>query len=120
MRTPYVLLIDLICVIGFAFAGRGAHSEALGLGSVAATAWPFLIGAVVGWGVFRAWRKPLDLRTGALVMGATVVVGHLVRVLAGGSTHWSFILVSLIALTVLLVGWRLVAWTILHRRGVRV
>lgn len=119
MGTPVVLLVDLICVVAFASLGRGAHAESVGIASVAGTAWPFLLGALAGWGVLRAWRTPLALGTAAGIMAITVAVGHLVRVLAGGSTHWSFVLVSVVALTVLMLGWRLVARLILRRQQVR-
>ncbi|SDB93876.1 Protein of unknown function [Raineyella antarctica] len=118
MRTPFVLLVDLVCVVAFATLGRGAHGEAVGVAQVADTAWPFLVGCLAGWGVLRAWRTPLRLGTAAGLMAITVVVGHSVRVLAGGSTHWTFVVVSIVALTVLLLGWRIVARTILRRQGV--
>lgn len=120
MRAPVVLFVDLVCVVAFASVGRGAHAEAVGLALVAGTAWPFLVGALAGWGLLRAWRTPLALGTAAGIMAITVVVGHAVRVLAGGSTHWSFVLVSLVALSVLLLGWRVVARLILRRQGANV
>lgn len=120
MRTPVVLLVDLVCVVAFSTLGRGAHAEAVGVALVAGTAWPFLVGALAAWGVLRAWRTPLALGTAAGIMAITIAVGHLLRVVAGGSTHWSFILVSLVALTVLLLGWRLVARLILRRQGATV
>ncbi|MEA5153515.1 DUF3054 domain-containing protein [Raineyella sp.] len=118
MRTPYVLLLDLVCVVVFAALGRGAHGEAVGLGSVAATAWPFLLGCLAGWGVLRLWRDGTRPLNGLWLMLVTVVIGHTVRVLTGGSTHWTFVLVSVITLSVLLVGWRLVASAVLRRRSV--
>ena len=120
MRAPSVLLVDLVCVVAVASLGRGAHAEAVGIASVAGTAWPFLLGFLAGWGVLRAWRTPLRLTTAAGLMAITVALGHTVRVLAGGSTHWSFVLVSIIALSVLLLGWRIVARLILRRQGVTV
>lgn len=116
VRAAYVLLADLIGVVVFALAGRGAHGEGTGAGAVALTAWPFLVGCLVSWAAVRAWREPLRPRTGGALVIGTVLVGHVLRVLTGGTTHWSFILVSIIALTVLLVGWRLVAGVILRRR----
>ncbi|WP_228488925.1 DUF3054 domain-containing protein [Raineyella fluvialis] len=117
MRAAYVLLADLVCVVVFASLGRGAHGEAVGAALVAGTAWPFLVGCLAGWAVLRAWRTPLRPRIGVALMVITVAVGHVLRVVAGGRTHWSFILVSIIALTVLLVGWRLAAQLVRGRRG---
>lgn len=118
MNPAAVLVVDLVCVVVFAIAGRGAHGEALGAALVAGTAWPFLVGCLAGWGVLRVWRDPLRLRTGALLMVVTVVVGQVVRVLAGGSTHWTFVVVSVVFLTLLLVGWRWAARLASRRRGV--
>lgn len=116
MRVAYVLVADLVCVVLFALAGRGAHGEGTGPAAVALTAWPFLVGCLVTWAAIRAWRGPLRVRTGLVLMVGTVLLGHLLRVVTGGTTHWSFILVSVIALTVLLVGWRLVAGLVVRRR----
>ncbi len=115
VALPLVLLLDAVSVVVFATFGRGAHSEGLGLGQVWGTAWPFLVGLLVGWiAVLAARRDPAGVRSGVVVWACTLVGGMVIRGLGDGRVpHWSFMLVAALATGVLLLGWRALraAWT---------
>jgi drug/metabolite transporter (DMT)-like permease len=109
---------DVVAVLVFAVAGRNAHDESSGAGTVVTIAAPFLIGLLVGWIVsWRAGYEPAAPRTGLVVWVATVVVGLALR-----RTVWdrgvalSFVIVTALVLGALLVGWRAL-WVFAHRHG---
>lgn len=114
---PAAYLLDLALVVGFAALGRASHNDTVDLSGVLQTAWPFLIGATVGWVVaWRVYRRPpLSAHDGMLVWLLTVAVGMLVRVLAGGGTAVAFITVALVTTGVLMLGWRFVADYVVRR-----
>jgi Protein of unknown function (DUF3054) len=110
MRAALGLLADVCCVLAFVVIGRANHHAGETLAGVAATAWPFLAGLAAGEAATRAWRRPFALRpTGAGVWLATVVIGQVLRVLAGQGTALAFVIVSLLFLGLFLLGWRLAA-----------
>ncbi|AMO63692.1 DUF3054 domain-containing protein [Mycolicibacterium phlei] len=101
------LATDLVLVVVFATIGRRSHAEGLTVAGIAGTAWPFLVGALVGWLLSLGWRRPYALLpTGVTVWVATIVVGMLLRRLTSAGTAPSFIVVASIATAVLLLGWR--------------
>jgi hypothetical protein len=103
------LLLDLVAVLVFATIGRRNHAVGVSVAGVLATAWPFLVGAVTGWLVVRAWRRPLaETPTGVAAWLGAVVVGMLLRRLDGQGTALSFVVVATVVLAVLVLGWRLV------------
>lgn len=113
VATPWVVVtaavVDAVWIVWFAATGRRSHDESSGLVGVLGTAWPFLVGAAVGWVCARAWRRPLDpWPTGVVVWVATWSVGMLLRLLAGQGIRPSFQLVAALVLGVGLVGWRAV------------
>lgn len=102
------LLIDLGCVIGFAALGRRNHDEALTVGGVVETAWPFLLGVVLGWLLCRGWRRPAAVNpTGLTIWVCTVGVGMLMRRASAEGTPLSFVIVATLVTGLLLIGWRL-------------
>jgi drug/metabolite transporter (DMT)-like permease len=108
---------DVAAVIVFAAAGRNAHDESSGAGTVLTIAAPFIVGLLVGWIVSgRARREPTAPRTGVVVWVATVVIGLVLR-----RTVWdrgvaiSFVIVTALVLGALLVGWRGL-WVLTHRQ----
>ncbi|QIG41227.1 DUF3054 domain-containing protein [Microbacterium sp. 4R-513] len=110
------LAIDVALVIVFAAIGRASHGEDA-LAGLFETAWPFLVGVVVGWLVQGAWRAPLPpIRTGLGVWGATLVVGMLLRTLAGQGIAIPFVIVAAIVLFAFLVGWRALVLVVTRRR----
>jgi hypothetical protein len=103
-------LADLVAVLLFVGIGRAAHAHGTSLSGMASTAWPFLVGLVVGWVVQdRCDRPPVSARAGAIACGATVAVGMTLRVLAGQGTAAAFVLVALAFLGATMSAWRLVA-----------
>jgi hypothetical protein len=104
-------LLDGILVVVFAAVGRRSHAEGLTVAGIAATAWPFLAGAVGGWvlGLLVVDDGPRSLTFGAIVVAATVVIGMLLRRVGGQGTAAAFVVVAAVSLAVLLHGWRLVA-----------
>lgn len=103
------LAADLICVLVFTALGRRNHAEGVSLAGVAATAWPFLAGTLIGWLLARGWRRPAALApTGLVVWVSTVVVGMTLRWATGAGIAVSFILVASLVTGLLLLGWRAV------------
>jgi peptidoglycan/LPS O-acetylase OafA/YrhL len=105
LRWPAVAL-DVIAVLAFAIIGRSSHAEATDLTGVLHTAWPFLVGCLLGLALSRFWRAPVSLRTGVVVWLTTVVAGLLLRVAGGSTAQLPFVIVTTVVLGVLLVGWR--------------
>ncbi len=103
--------LDLVLVLVFAAVGRASHEETSPVLGVLATAWPFLVGAAVGWAVVRARsrRWATQVGPGIPVVVAAVVVGMLLRVVTGAGTAFSFVVVATVVLSVLLLGWRALA-----------
>lgn len=111
MNRLLPVVLDAALVVLFAALGRRSHAHGLSLVGVLQTAGPFLCGTAAGWLLASALT---DLATrslpfGLVVVVATVVVGMGLRVALGSGTAWSFVAVASAVLTVLLLGWRLVA-----------
>lgn len=110
MHRIIALVLDLVLVFIFSVIGRASHSEALTLGGMSTTAWPFLVGALVGWAVFLAAKRvPNSFAAGAIVWVSTVVVGMLLRLASGQGVQVAFIIVASVFTALFLLGWRLVA-----------
>ncbi len=105
VRWPLFLVADLVLVLVFAGIGRLSHGE--DLAGAFTTAWPFLVGALIGWAVSRGSRSPAALwPTGVLVWLSAEVVGMLLRAVTGQGTAVSFVIVSLVVLGIFLLGYR--------------
>jgi hypothetical protein len=112
VKALSALVVDVVAVVVFAILGRSSHNEADTLLGVLGTAWPFLVGAIIGHVVCRlvpglrgdqtAWRP------GLVVWAGTLVLGLVLRVSAGDTAAWSFVIVASIVLVVFLLGWRTV------------
>lgn len=117
-RTPWAALgLDAALVILFAGLGRLSHAEGMSFLGLLGTAVPFLAGTLAGWAVLL-WRRPArpaSLTGGAIVWLSTVLIGMIVRVLAGGSTALTFILVSLVVTGLFLLGWRALGGYLVRR-----
>ncbi len=111
-------MVDAALIAAFVVIGRRSHDEGAALGGFLRTAWPFLAGALAGWLLVRAWRRPMRIRpTGIAIWASCLVLGMLLRVVSGQGTAASFVVVAAVVLGVLLLGWRaLVAAAITHRR----
>jgi peptidoglycan/LPS O-acetylase OafA/YrhL len=119
VRLWSAIAADVVCVLIFAIVGRSSHRESNDLIGVATTAWPFLVGSLVGEVAARAWRNPTALRTGVVVLACTVVVGMGLRMASGRGFAPSFVVVASIALAILLLGWRGVFKAVRAARGAR-
>lgn len=103
-------VLDALLVIAFAIAGRSSHAEGLDLASVWGTAWPFLVGAAVGWIAALAWRRPVAVwPTGVAAWAGALVGGMALRALTGQGIAVPFVVVAAIALALFLIGWRALA-----------
>ena len=107
----------------FAASGRASHAEGVGLVGLATTAWPFVVGWLVGWVLVLAVRtaraRPLGLAAGVLVWVPTVVVGMLLRLASGAGVQTSFVVVTFVVLGLFLLGWRGVALLVRRSRTAR-
>jgi hypothetical protein len=112
MRTPARIGIDLVLVVVFAVVGRASHGEALSVGGILATGWPFLVGCLIGSVLASLVLTLAWLREGLLVWAITLVVGMLLRGITGGGLAIGFLVVATIVLAVFLIGWRMIAWRI--------
>ena len=110
---------DAVAVIVFAAIGRTSHDESGDLLGLAGTVAPFAVGLLVAWAVPVVRADPAGLRAGAVVLGCTAVIGLALRAAFTGRLPWTFALVTVIALAVLLLGWRglaaVVSRTVAHR-----
>lgn len=117
-RALIALAVDSVLVVVFAAIGRANHDEGNAVLGVLGTAWPFLVGAGVGWLlVTRAGRRtPLEVGPGIPVWLCAVIVGMLLRRVVGDGTAVSFVIVATLVLGVFLLGWR-AAYTVWERRS---
>lgn len=104
------VLADALCVLLFCAIGRRSHAEGVTVSGVAETAWPFLVGAAVGWLISRGWRRPLAITpTGVAVWACTIAVGMLLRKATSGGVAVTFVIVASVVTAIFLLGWRGVA-----------
>jgi hypothetical protein len=118
--SPVILgsvLADLIAVALFVTVGRLSHDESLTVGGLVRTGWPFLVGLIGGYIGIALTRWPvLSLRGGAVIAVKTCVIGLVLRYgVARDGAPFSFVVVTFLVLTALIVGWRLVALGVLRR-----
>ncbi|RLY94948.1 DUF3054 domain-containing protein [Kocuria tytonicola] len=115
-RWPIFLVVDLVLVVVFAAIGRASHGE--DVAGMLLTAWPFMVGALVGSLACRGANRPAAvIPTGVSVWLCAVVGGMVLRTFTGQGTALAFVVVSIVVLGVLLVGYRLVLAAVLHSRG---
>jgi hypothetical protein len=122
VKRPAVpaLVADLAAVVVFAALGRETHEHGLDPAGVILTAAPFMAGALIGWLLSRAWRRPLAVwPSGVAVWLCAVVFGLLLRGATGGGLALAFQIVSLVTLGVFLLGWRLAVLLVTKLRRVR-
>lgn len=104
------ITLDATLTLAFVLVGRASHAESFGILGILETWWPFLIGLIIGWLMLFAWRTPHGIiLQGVTIWGSTVVVGLLLRFVTGQGAELSFIVVTVVAIGVLLIGWRLIA-----------
>ncbi|MGL4305088.1 MAG: DUF3054 domain-containing protein [Mycobacteriaceae bacterium] len=102
-----VAATDVLCVLIFVMLGRRSHAEASSLLGFLNTAWPFLTGLGLGWGLVYRWRAPQDIfPAGIIIWISTVTCAMILRVLVGQGTALSFIVVASVFTGLFLLGWR--------------
>ncbi|MFJ4229533.1 DUF3054 domain-containing protein [Paenarthrobacter nicotinovorans] len=110
---------DLVLILVFAAIGRDAHARGDIISGAFITAWPFLVGALVGWLVLRVWRTPFSVwPSGVAVWLGAVGVGMLLRAATGQAVVLPFIIVALISLGVFLLGFRAL-FTLIRRAAAK-
>lgn len=124
-RVALSALADLGALVLFVALGRRSHDEGSSVTGLLQVVAPFLVGAIVGWVIARAWRRPTDVTpTGVVIWLSTLVVGLVLRRIgvsgADRGTATSFVIVATIVTGVLLVGWRaIVDRALTHRATTR-
>lgn len=96
--------VDAALILVFAVIGRSSHGEKLDLYGVIGTAYPFIVGALIGWLVVR--RRGEYLRGGVVIWAFTVVIGMVIRAVTGQGVAVSFVVVASAVLAAFLLGWR--------------
>lgn len=111
-RFPWILAaaIDAVLIVAFAAIGMANHEGGFTAAGLLSVAWPFVVGAGIGWAACLAWRAPAaPLRTGLAVWILAVALGMVLRVATGGGFALSFLVVTAVVLGAFLVGWRGIA-----------
>jgi FtsH-binding integral membrane protein len=114
-RAPFAALLDAGFIALFVAIGRRNHDEEATVTGYLGTLWPFLVALLLGWTALRAWRTPTTVRTGVTLWPIVVVVGMLLRRLAGDGTALAFVIVATVFLGLTLVGWRAI-WSFAEAR----
>jgi DUF3054 family protein len=111
------LAADLAAVTIYVLVGRLSHDESVSASGLLSTAWPFLVGIVGGYIGIALTRWPtLSLRGGAVITVKTFVIGLVLRYgVAEDATPFSFVVVTIVVLAVLMLGWRVAALAVLRR-----
>ncbi len=115
--------LDAGAILVFAAVGRANHDEGVlgenGVGLLT-TAWPFLVGAALGWVIAKGWTKPCAWRpTGVIVWASTLVGGMLLRLASGQGVQVSFVIVAGLVLAAFLMGWRVISGLLAKRMGLK-
>jgi DUF3054 family protein len=112
---------DLAAVAIYVLVGRLSHDESLSPSGLLSTGWPFLIGIIGGYIGIALTRWPtLSLRGGAVITVKTFVIGLVLRYgVADDATPFSFVVVTIVVLAVLMLGWRIATLAVLRRNQSR-
>lgn len=113
-------LADAVAILLFAFIGGRAHGTDPSFWHILEVAWPFLVGAVIGWGLVRAWRDPLNLsHTASVVWAFTLIGGFVLRGLTLHGVAFGFVVITSSVLAIFLFGWRAVVRAFVRRSAAR-
>lgn len=118
-RALLPVLLDLVCVLAFAFGGKSEHEVDESDWVVLAIGWPFALAAVVahvlllvrGRETRRVWPD------GVAIVAVTYVLGMVLRDVSGRGISGGFPVVAAIFLLVTMLGWRALATVVTARRG---
>ena len=110
-------MLDLVCVLVFAFAGKSSHEASTSNWVVLAIAWPYALSVVLAHAGLllrdRSTRRPWP--EGVAVLAVAYVLGMVLRVVSGRGIAGGFLVVALVFLTITLLGWRLILRLIANR-----
>jgi hypothetical protein len=100
-------VLDVALVVVFAALGRRSHAEGLDVLGVLRTAGPFVAGTAAGWLVASLTMDagPRDLAFGRGAQNAP----ECCRAVIGDGTAASFVIVATTVLSLMLLGWRVIA-----------
>ncbi len=115
---PGPVIGDVVAVLVFAAIGRASHAEGFTIVGLFETAWPFLIGLLIGWAIVNAvqWRGE-DLWPAGVVIWAAVLGGGLaLRGFTGGGLAMPFPIIAGVSLAVVLLIPRLISTLVSRRR----
>lgn len=117
MKVALGILLDIGVVLTFVTLSRLSHNQVIDAAGVLGTAWPFLLGLVIGWLVSRSWRTTLTFKAALAVFVCTLALGIAFRRLTFTGAQPSFVAMAFSVLSVLLMGWRLIAYLEMRRRA---
>ena len=102
------LLGDVVCILLFSLGGHQSHEADSSQLVTLRIAWPFLVGALVGWAVVakRSWTAYKIWPAGITVLASTFVLGMLLRLVSGRGISGGFPIVTIVVLFFLMIGWR--------------
>lgn len=119
-RIPALALAaDVVAVVVFAAVGRVSHAEADNLLGLLGTVAPFLVGLLAAWATPVVRARPSGMRAGAVALAGTAVIGLALRAAFLERLPLSFAIVALVALAVLLLGWRGLSLLVARRVSAR-
>lgn len=116
MKTAAAFLLDVGLVLAFVTLSRLSHNQVIDAAGVFGTAWPFLLGLSIGWVVSRSWRTTLTFPAAFWIFACTLALGIAFRNVTFTGAQPSFVAMAFSVLSVLLMGWRLIAYLELRRR----
>jgi hypothetical protein len=120
-RIPALALAaDLVAVLVFSAVGRASHEESGSVLGLVGTAAPFVVGVVAAWASPLVRARPAGFAAGAAVVAGAAGLGLLLRWAFTGRLPLSFAVVTVVALAVLLLGWRALSAAVAHRADQRV
>lgn len=120
-RIPALALAaDVVAVVVFAAIGRLNHAESADVLGLLATVSPFVVGLVAAWATPLVRVDPSGLRAGAAALIGTVVIGLGLRAALTGDLPFSFAVVTVISLALLMLGWRALSSVVARRAAHRV
>jgi hypothetical protein len=118
-RRLLPIVLDLVCVLAFAFGGKSSHEASDANTVVLKIVWPFAVAVIVGW-LGAMWNGMRGLRVwpgGVTILAVTYVLGMALRLVSGRGIALGFLIVAVLFLAVTMLGWRLVYAGWLRWRG---
>ena len=114
------IVIDVALVGVFCVIGRLSHSEGIfgDVPGLLGTIWPFLAAVLLAHLIALLRRTRIDqMLPGVVIWAITVVVGLVLRAIAGQGTALPFIIVATLTLALFLIGWRGILALVRRVRG---